>query len=221
MTRERVPIGEYGLVGDTRTAALVAPDGSIDWWCLPRFDSPPVFGRLVGGDAAGWLGTGPAEPARLGQRRYRDATTTLEATWSVEGGELTMLDTMIAENSRRLLPTTTLVRRLTSRGRTVHASLRVSPRFGHARVAPARVRKLPDALLVEHAGLVLTVQTDAPIPLAVDEVTTFAVDPRHPGDHRRRRQRPRPGGARATDARPRGGGAGRTRLAPVGRGDHR
>jgi GH15 family glucan-1,4-alpha-glucosidase len=178
--RDRVPIGAYGLIGDTRTAALVAPDGSIDWWCLPRFDSPPVFGRLVGGERAGFIETGPAEQARLEGRRYRDETNTLETTWSVDGGELTLQDSMVAEVSGRLLPVTTLVRRLRSRGRPVRVSLQVSPRFGDERAAPSRVRRPSGALVIEHGGLALGVVTDAPVRLAVDEVLAFDVDPARP-----------------------------------------
>ncbi|HKY68305.1 MAG TPA: glycoside hydrolase family 15 protein, partial [Acidimicrobiales bacterium] len=181
MTRpHRVPIGEYGLIGDTRTAALVAPDGAIDWWCLPRFDSPPVFGRLVGGDDAGSFETGPAESAVLERRRYREATATLETTWSVDGGELTLTDSMISEVSGRLLPTTTLVRRLASRGRPVQVAVRLSPRFGDEWAAPARVRRRPGVLVIEHRGLASAVLTDAPVPLDVDETVVFAVEPERP-----------------------------------------
>jgi GH15 family glucan-1,4-alpha-glucosidase len=180
MTARRVPIGAYGLIGDTRTAALVAPDGSIDWWCLPRFDSPPVFGRLVGGDGAGWFGIGPGESARLERRRYRDATATLETTWSVDGGELTLADSMIAELSGRLLPTTTLVRRLTTRGRPVRIALRFSPRFGFERRSPARIGHRGDALTVEDRALALAVLTDAPVRFALDEDLTFEVQPDRP-----------------------------------------
>ena len=176
----RVPIGEYGVIGDTRTAALVAPDGAIDWWCLPRFDSPSVFGRLVGGDDAGSFETGPAEPAVLERRRYRHDTATLETTWSVDGGELTLADSMIAEVSGRLLPTTMLIRRLTSRGRPLQVSVRVSPRFGETRTRPARAARRRDALIIEHRGLVLAVLTDAPVALTVDETVVFTVDPARP-----------------------------------------
>ena len=79
--RHERPIEDYGLLGDTRTAALVASDGAIDWMCVPRFDGQPVFGRLVGGPGAGTFAMGPASPAPVVARAYRPGTTTLETTW--------------------------------------------------------------------------------------------------------------------------------------------
>src|SRR5438045_5976938 len=88
----RRPIADYGLIGDTRTAALVASDGAIDWMCIPRFDSQPVFGRLVGGPDAGTFVMGPAQPAPVIARNYRPDTVTLETTWRCDGAQLTLTD---------------------------------------------------------------------------------------------------------------------------------
>jgi hypothetical protein len=126
--RER-PIEDYGLIGDTRTAALVASDGAIDWMCVPRFDGPPVFGRLVGGSDAGTFRLGPSEDATVFVRRYRPGTATLETTWRAEHGRLTLREGMIAENAGTLMPTTLLVRRITAEGGPVKAS-NSDPRFG-------------------------------------------------------------------------------------------
>jgi alpha,alpha-trehalase len=72
----RTPIGEYGLVSDCHSAALVSRAGSVDWLCFPRFDGPSVFGRLLD-DRAGHWSIGPTEPAEV-SRRYRRATMVLE-----------------------------------------------------------------------------------------------------------------------------------------------
>ena len=134
-----VPIGEYGLIGDTRSAALVAPDGSIDWWCVPRFDDPPIFGRLVGGDAAGCYALGPGGDVPPAARRYRDDTATLVTTWRVDGAEVELEDSMVAEVSGSMLPATVLVRRISCRGGDVPVRLLYAPRFGYSRERPRRV----------------------------------------------------------------------------------
>ncbi|MEO8697384.1 MAG: glycoside hydrolase family 15 protein [Acidimicrobiales bacterium] len=180
MTTDRhVPIGDYGLIGDTRSAALVAPDGSIDWWCVTRFDDPPLFGRLIGGDDAGWFSIGPIEDAEVRRRAYRPDTATLTTTWRVAGGELELADSLVAEVEGRFLPGTVLVRQLTARGRTVRARLHLAPRFGYARRPPRRTSRRSGALICEGGDLAIAITSDGPI-VAADRPVDFEVRPGEP-----------------------------------------
>jgi hypothetical protein len=142
------PIGSYGLLGDTRTAALVSGDGAIDWLCVPRFDGEPLFGRLVGGPPAGTFRVGPARPATLVERRYRPHTATLETTWAVGGSRLTLTEAMVAEVAGRLLPATLLVRRMSAEVGAVDAVVEFDPRLGVSHRAP-RVRRHRPAVVCE------------------------------------------------------------------------
>ena len=127
--RQERLIEDYGLLGDTRTAALVGSDGAIDWMCIPRFDGPPVFGRLVGG-RRGTFAMGPACPSRSSTARYHEGTATLETTWECADGRLTLTEAMIAEVTGTLLPATLLVRRLTASGGSIEALIDFAPRLG-------------------------------------------------------------------------------------------
>jgi GH15 family glucan-1,4-alpha-glucosidase len=91
-------IEDYALIGDTETAALVGRDGSIDWLCLPRFDSGSCFAKLLGDDEHGcWLIT-TVEPVTLHSRSYRGSTLVLETTISTESGRVQVLDFMPARH---------------------------------------------------------------------------------------------------------------------------
>jgi hypothetical protein len=110
------PIEAYGLIGDTRTAALVSDAGAIDWMCVPRFDGGPLFGRLLGGSAAGTFQVRPLEGRAPSRRRYEPDSATLTTTWDTSSGRLTLADGMVAEIAGRLLPTNLLIRRLSAQG---------------------------------------------------------------------------------------------------------
>jgi GH15 family glucan-1,4-alpha-glucosidase len=168
------PIGDYGLLGDTRTAALVSGDGALDWLCVPRFDGEPLFGRLVGGPPAGTFRVGPARPATLVKRHYRRHTATLKTTWAVGDGRLTLTEAMVAEVAGRLLPATLLVRRLSAQAAPVDAVVEFDPRLG-AQHRPPRVRHRGPTVVCEWASLAvslgctpqLTVDPGRPTPLTV------------------------------------------------------
>ncbi|GAA4303814.1 glycoside hydrolase family 15 protein [Klenkia terrae] len=87
-------IEDYALLGDLQTAALVSTEGSIDWLCFPRFDSPACFAALLDTpDAGRWL-LAPAGGGVCTSRRYRGDTLVLETTWTTPDGEVRVVDFM-------------------------------------------------------------------------------------------------------------------------------
>src|SRR3954451_13465081 len=86
-------IEDYALIGDCETAALVGRDGSIDWLCLPRFDSDSCFARLLGSEDNGYWRLAPAQPYSV-ERRYRPGTLILETTFIAESGRVRVTDFM-------------------------------------------------------------------------------------------------------------------------------
>jgi GH15 family glucan-1,4-alpha-glucosidase len=89
-----LPIEDYALIGDTQTAALVGKDGSIDWLCVPRFDSAACFAALLGDPRNGRWKIAPKGGVRRVERRYRDDTLVLETDFHTEDGVLRLVDSM-------------------------------------------------------------------------------------------------------------------------------
>jgi GH15 family glucan-1,4-alpha-glucosidase len=151
-------IGEYGLIGDTRTAALVSPGGSIDWLCFPRFDSPSLFGRLVAGDLGGSFEVGVLD-VRETDRRYLDDSAVVRTIWrTTSAGEAALIDGMVADTAGALLPQALVVRELVCRGGTVRVRVRFDPRRGWDGQRP-RTRRHGGRLICTWGPVVATLAT--------------------------------------------------------------
>jgi len=97
--RQQRPIADYGIIGDCRSAALVARDGTIDWLCWPRFDSPSLFAALLDVEIGGhWL----LHPSNIltTTRRYIENTNVLETRFTTAHGECTLIDCMCLSANR-------------------------------------------------------------------------------------------------------------------------
>lgn len=119
-------IEDYAAIGNRRSIALVARDGSIDWCALGRMDAPPVLARLLDEGAGGFLRTAPAEPALEIARRYVADTNVLETTLRTARGALRITDTMSLEGE-------CIVRRLEALGGDVRVLTAWRPTFDFVR----------------------------------------------------------------------------------------
>jgi len=160
-------IEDYALIGDTQSVALVGRDGSIDWMCLPRFDSGACFAALLGSPAHGrWL-LAPAGAVQRTSRSYRDGTLILETTFELAEGRVRVVDCMPPRNR-----TPDVLRVVEGLEGEVTMRLELVIRFDYGSVVPW-VSRLPDGRLRAIAGAdALVLQTD--IETHGEELTTVA-----------------------------------------------
>ena len=126
---EAAAIEDYALIGDCHTAALVSKEGSIDWLCWPRFDSPACFAALLGSpDHGRWRITPSETPTRL-SRRYRPGTMILETLFETASGSVALIDFMAFEKN-------SIVRIVEGRGGSVPMRLDLCLRFEYGAAVP-------------------------------------------------------------------------------------
>ncbi len=104
------PIGQYAVIGNGRTVALIAADGRIDWWPLPAMDAPPVFAALLDPEHGGHLQLEPEDDYTV-SRRYVGDSNVLETTFTTDVGSVRVTDALTVHGAGRL-PWTELVRRI-------------------------------------------------------------------------------------------------------------
>jgi alpha,alpha-trehalase len=185
---DSLPIGEYALLSDCRSAALVSRDGSVDWLCFPRFDGPSVFCRLLD-PAAGHFSIRPAGEFQV-SRRYVDQTLVLETTFTTARGTAVLTDALAVGRNERghhlgAHSPGTLLRSLTCTRGEIQAEVSYAPRPEYGLIHPVLV-PVPGGLAARGGASRLLLSTlvsfgvddataTARVPLAAGQAAVFAL----------------------------------------------
>jgi len=179
--RRYPPIADYALIGNCHTAALIARDGSVDWYCPRRFDAPAVFCRLLDRDRGGYLSVAPRGEFGAA-RQYQGATNVLQTTFTAAHGAVRVTDFMPVYRrtaSRRGADVGTshhLLRLIEGLSGEVELELRFKPTLDYAR-APTRLRLVADGAVAEGGGEWLTLACPG-VALALDDAGAARATPR-------------------------------------------
>jgi GH15 family glucan-1,4-alpha-glucosidase len=152
---ERYPeISDHGLIGDLQTSALVSTDGTVDWFCCPRFDSPSVFASLLDAERGGYFRIAPDASDYVSRQLYFPDTAMLITRFMTEDGVGEVTDFMPVAGTR---PTDRhrLVRLLRTVRGTMRFVMEVRPRFNYGR-APHKLEITGDGFVFHSNGMELT-----------------------------------------------------------------
>jgi len=178
------PIGDYALIGESRSAALISCAGSLDWLCWPRFDSPSIFAKILDAERGGAFSIAPRGEVRT-SRRYVGDTNVLETRFVGDHGTARLVDLMPAipevEKRHRLLPLRQLLRRIEVIEGELEIDAIFAPRPDYARITP-QLRMRGDAIQCEHAATVLSLRSD--VPFVIDGPTARAAFTLRAGERR-------------------------------------
>jgi GH15 family glucan-1,4-alpha-glucosidase len=164
-------IESYGFISNMHGAGLVSRDGSLDWLCVPRFDSDACMCALLGREEHGYWQIHPGVAIRRTARRYRPGTMILETDWECDGGAVRMTDFMAGEKGR-----SSVVRLVEGLAGSVPMTMSLVARFGHGQYSPW-LRHDGDGILLTTAPDSLRLRTAAPLTTDAHDIgSRFVVD---------------------------------------------
>ncbi|HEX4993042.1 MAG TPA: glycoside hydrolase family 15 protein [Rubrobacteraceae bacterium] len=164
-------ISDYALIGDCRSAGLISRDGSLDWLCLPRFDSPAVFAALLDATDGGRFRIRPSGEFRT-ERRYLPETNVLETTFHCPTGTLILRDLMLvsSEEQKRasLTPEHEILREIEGTAGEVEVEILYDPRPDYGRIRPRLKDRGRHGIRCEANGALLMLRSELPLEFASD-----------------------------------------------------
>lgn len=160
------PIGDYALIGDCRSAALVSRDGSIDWLCLPRFDSPAIFAALLDATHGGRFQIRPTGAYRV-ERRYLPETNILATTFIGPTGTVVLRDLMPvaseADTRLALTPEHEILREVEGLSGELELEVRFEPRPDFGRVRPTIKQRAALGFWCDIGGAIVNLRSELPL----------------------------------------------------------